>query len=265
MPAKGLQPDINLVLKLPASPEAYASKDTRIPKLTVNGKNEPVKIGPDKEITVTVDGGETGKTIKIVYDYWPYGYSNTIRTKEVKLEAGKKIEVDFHKEDADHPDLIKPIFVPTPPGVVDEMCKYAEVGKGDVVYDIGCGDGRIVIAAVKQFGARRGVGIDIDNDLIKKCKEDAAKAGVADKVDFRNENALLMKDLSDATVVLLYVGEDFGAKLEPVLRKTLKPGARVVSHRFPLGDWKPDDEKHFTAKSNSGEDAEYRLKKWTIK
>jgi hypothetical protein len=84
-------------------------------------------------------------------------------------------------------------------------------------------------------------------------------------VEFRNENALLMKDLLDATVVLLYVGEDFGAKLEPVLRKTLKPGSRVVSHRFTVGNWKPDEEKKITAKSNSDEDAEYVLKKWTIK
>jgi hypothetical protein len=264
-PAQGVQPGVSVLLKLPASPKAYYKEDTRIPKLTVNGKKEPVEIGPAKEITVVVDGAATGKTVKIVYDYWPYGYSNTIRTKTVKLEAGKKIEVDFHKEDADHPDMIKPIFVPTPQGVVDEMCRYAAIGKDDVVYDIGCGDGRIVITGAKKFGARRGVGVDIDIDLIKKCKEDAAKAGVADKVEFRHEDALLMKDLSDATVVLLYVGEDFGAKLEPVLRKTLKPGSRVVSHRFTVGNWKPDEEKKITAKSNSGEDADYVLKKWTIK
>src|SRR5205807_1427080 len=74
-----------------------------------------------------------------------------------------------------------------------------------------------------------------------------------------------MKDLSDATVVLLYVGEDFGAKLEPVLRKTLKPGSRVVSHRFPLGKWRPDDEKTITAKSLNGVEAQYVLKLWTIR
>src|SRR5205085_12252272 len=102
-----------------------------------------------------------------------YTYSNTIRTKEVKFENGKTIKVDFHVEDKGRPDLIKPIFYPTPVAVVDEMCKLGKVGPKDIVYDIGCGDGRMVIAGVKKFGAKKGVGVDIDPDLIKLCNQKA--------------------------------------------------------------------------------------------
>ena len=259
-PVKKTASDTDLILKLPASRETPSHAPERVTKLTINGVDEPVSAGEAKELKVNVDAADVGKTVKIVYSYWPSGYSNTIRTKEVKLESGKKIRVDFNIEDAAHPDLIKPIYVPTRVEVVDEMCKVARIGKDDVVYDIGCGDGRLVIAGVKKFGAKRGVGIDIDPELVKLCKKNAAAAGIADKVEFRNENALEMKDLSDATVVLLYVGEDFGAKLEPVLRKTLKTGARVVSNRFPLGKWQPDAE---TPVPDS--DYEYPIKLWIIK
>jgi SAM-dependent methyltransferase len=257
--------DTSLVLRLPGSLEPHPQNAHRVPKLTIDGKEEPVKTGEDREVTVPVPNEQAGKTVKIVYSYWPYYYSNTIRTKEVKVEAGKRIVVDFHVEDPKHPDLIKPIYYPTPHAVVDEMCKMAKVDKDDIVYDIGCGDGRVVIGAVKRFGAKKGVGVDIDPDLIKECNKNATAAGVGDRLVFRNENALTMKDLSEATVVLLYVGEDFGAKLEPVLRKTLKPGARVVSHRFPLGDWEPDSEVQITAKNNDDRDEQYILKLWTIK
>jgi hypothetical protein len=248
----------DLVLKLPASVAAPPHAPERATKLTINGVDVPVTAGEAKELPVNVDAADVGKTVKLVYSHWPYGYSNTIRTKEVKLESGKKIRVDFNIEDAAHPDLIKPIYVPSPQEVVDQMCAFAKIGKDDVVYDIGCGDGRLVITGVKKFGAKRGVGIDIDPELVKLCKKNAADAGIADKVEFRNENALEMKDLSDATVVLLYVGEDFGAKLEPVLRKTLKSGARVVSNRFPLGKWQPDAEEPIP-------DTDYQVKLWTIK
>jgi len=250
---------------LPGSEEPPNYAPERIPKLTVDGKNEAVKWGPAQDITVKVPVVAGKETIKIVYSYWPYMYSNTIRTKEIKLEAGKTIKVDFNIADAKHPDLIKPIYYPTPAPVGQEMCKMAKVGKDDIVYDIGCGDGRLVIIAVKEFGAKKGVGIDIDPSLIKLCNENAKKGGVSDKVQFRNEDALKIKDLSDATVVLLYVGEDFGKALEPVLRKTLKSGARIVSHCFPLGDWEPDTRKGITARADEGYDEQYELLMWKVK
>jgi SAM-dependent methyltransferase len=129
-------------------------------------------------------------------------------------------------------------YVPTPQAVVDEMLKMAEVTKSDVVYDLGCGDGRIVITAAKQFGAR-GVGIDIDPERIKESNANAVKAGVADRVKFIQQD-LFEADFKEATVVTLYLLPTINLKLRPKLWSDLKPGTRVVSHAFDMGDWKPD-------------------------
>jgi SAM-dependent methyltransferase len=129
-------------------------------------------------------------------------------------------------------------YVPTPQAVVDEMLKLAEVGKSDVVYDLGCGDGRIVITAAKQYGAR-GVGIDIDPERIKESNANAQKAGVADRVKFIQQD-LFEADFKEATVVTLYLLPTINLKLRPKLWSDLKPGTRVVSHAFDMGDWKPD-------------------------
>ena len=125
--------------------------------------------------------------------------------------------------------------------------------------------GRKTIAAVKQFGAKKGVGIDINEKLIMECKENAKKAGVADKCVFRVQDALKIKDFSEATVVMLYMGEDLNLKIRPILQKALKPGARIVSHRFLMGDWKTDTTLNITAKRDEGDDDEYALHLWTIK
>jgi len=129
-------------------------------------------------------------------------------------------------------------FVPTPPQVVTEMLKLANVKKGDVVYDLGAGDGRIVIAAAKDFGAR-GVGIDINPERIKEAQENAQKAGVTNRVTFRNED-LFEADISQATVVTLYLLSDVNLRLRPKLWSQLKPGTRIVSHSFDMGDWEPE-------------------------
>ena len=128
-------------------------------------------------------------------------------------------------------------YVPTMPELVDEMLKLANVGKDDVVYDLGCGDGRLVIAAVKKFGAKRGVGIDIDPQRIKESNENAQAAGVADRVRFIEQD-LFKADISEATVVTLYLLPDVNLKLRPKLWAELKPGTRVVSNAFDMGDWK---------------------------
>ena len=132
------------------------------------------------------------------------------------------------------PDVV---FVPTPPYVVDAMLKLAKVTANDVVYDLGSGDGRIVIAAAKTYGAR-GVGIDIDPERIREANANAKASGVADKVTFRNED-LFETDISPATVVTLYLLPSLNARLAPKLMKDLKPGTRIVSHAFDMGDWKP--------------------------
>ena len=129
-------------------------------------------------------------------------------------------------------------FVPTPHEVVAEMLNMAEVTKEDVVYDLGCGDGRIVIAAAKHYGAR-GVGVDIDPQLIKVCRENARKAGVTNRVTFLLRD-LFETELREATVVALYLTPELNLQLRPKLFRELKPGARIVSHDFDMGDWKPD-------------------------
>jgi precorrin-6B methylase 2 len=133
------------------------------------------------------------------------------------------------------PDVI---FVPTPEEVVDAMLKVAKVSKNDVVYDLGCGDGRIVIAAAQKLGAR-GVGIDIDPQRIKEATANAQKAGVTDRVQFRNAD-LFTSDISEATVVTLYLLPSLNVKLRPKLLKELRPGTRIVSHAFDMGDWMPE-------------------------
>ena len=141
------------------------------------------------------------------------------------------------------PDVI---FVPTPQEVVDAMLKLANVKAGDVVYDLGCGDGRIVITAAQRFGAR-GIGIDIDPQRIKEATANAQKAGVTDRVKFMQAD-LFETNISDANVVTLYLLPSLNLKLQPKLMRELKAGSRVVSHSFDMGDWKPDQEQDVTGR-----------------
>lgn len=136
-------------------------------------------------------------------------------------------------------------FVATPPDVVERMLKLADVRSDDVVYDLGCGDGRIVIAAARNYGAR-GVGVDINPVRIEEAQRNARRAGVEHLVTFRVEDALTT-DVSDATVVTLYLVSALNVKLRPRLTAQLRPGARVVSHNFPMGDWEPDRVEVFTS------------------
>jgi SAM-dependent methyltransferase len=137
---------------------------------------------------------------------------------------------------ADYPEEIP--FVPTPLEVIDKMLELAEVKKGDVVYDLGSGDGRIVIRAAKKYRVH-GVGIEMDRLLLAKARKDAAAAGVTHLVQFRAEDAL-KTDLSPATVVTLYMLPWFNEKMKPNFKKYLKPGARIVAHDFGIEGWKPD-------------------------
>lgn len=129
-------------------------------------------------------------------------------------------------------------FVPTPVQVVDRMLEMARVTPEDVVYDLGSGDGAIIIRAAKKFGVR-GVGIEIDADLVRKARANAFKERVEHLVEFRVQDALAA-DVSQATVVTLYMLPEFNAKLRPILDRQLKPGARVVSHDFFVEGWVPD-------------------------
>lgn len=130
-------------------------------------------------------------------------------------------------------------YVPTPQNVVDKMLELGKVGKKDIVYDLGSGDGRIVITAAKRYGAR-GVGYDLNPERIMEATKNAQAARVTDKVSFKNED-LFKANFADATVVTLYLLPDVNEKLRPQLWKQLKVGTRIVSHSFDMGDdWPPE-------------------------
>ena len=153
-------------------------------------------------------------------------------------------------------------YVPTTEPAVEEMLKLARVTNNDVVYDLGCGDGRIVIAAAKQYGAR-GVGIDINPERIAEANENAKKAGVTHLVKFIEQD-LFEADFREASVVTLFLLTEVNLRLKPRLLEQLKPGTRVVSNTFEMGDWKPEKETKL-----NGEDSEYsylssKFFLWTI-
>jgi protein-L-isoaspartate O-methyltransferase len=142
----------------------------------------------------------------------------------------------FAQAPATKPDVV---YVPTPQAVVDAMLELANVKPTDVVYDLGSGDGRIVITAARKYGAR-GVGIEIDPALVSKAVSNAAEAGVSERVRFVTQN-LFTADLSEATVVTLYLLQSINERLRPKLVRELKPRARVVSHVFNMGpEWPPE-------------------------
>ena len=234
---------------------------------------------PAKDAELTIEGKKTKQkgekrlfTSPPLEPGWNYSYTVTatwetnnytkiIRTKVVPLRPGTEVVVDLRKPDPKNPDKFLIRYVPTPEIVVAGMCKLAGVKKGDVVFDLGCGDGRIVITAVKEFGAKRGVGVDIDSDRILESAANAEAEKVSDKVQFRQGDVLQkMKDLGDASVVMLYMGKDVNLRLMPILKKTLKPGSRIVSHDFSMGDWKA--EKTVIVEDEFGD--EHILYLWTI-
>lgn len=130
-------------------------------------------------------------------------------------------------------------YVPTPEAVVNRMLQIANVNSNDVVYDLGSGDGRIPIAAVRQFNAKRAVGVDINPVRVQEANQNAQQANVTDRVEFRQQD-LFETDLRNATVVTLYLLPDVNLRLRPKLLSELRPGTRIVSHAFDMGDWKPE-------------------------
>lgn len=134
-------------------------------------------------------------------------------------------------------------YVSTPEEVVDQMLKVANVSSNDVLYDLGSGDGRIPIAAVQNYGVSRAIGVEINPQLVQQSREKAQKQGVSDRVTFLQQD-LFQTNLSDATVVTLYLLPRINRKLRPKLLRELKPGTRIVSHDFDMGNWKPNRVLH---------------------
>jgi uncharacterized protein (TIGR03000 family) len=208
---------------------------------------------------------EVGKEYKFKVEALiePNNYTKISRPREVTLKAGDELKLDLTTEDQKL-DKIVVRWVPTPPDIVDKMAELAKVTKDDVIFDPGCGDAIMLIRPVKKLGAKKGIGIDIDPKMVKVAQDKAKAEGVAEKIVISEGDVLNEKDMAgaaEATVVLVYMGDDLGARMSPVLQKLLKPGSRVVSHRFNLGDWKPD--KTVTVKGADGDD--YKLHLWIVK
>jgi uncharacterized protein (TIGR03000 family) len=206
--------------------------------------------------TAPLKRGASGK-LTVTTRWNPNTYTTMTRTRPVIFRAGDDITIDLTRDDPT--DRVRVIYVPTPDDVAAEMVKLAGVSASDVVFEPGCGDARITIAAVKA-GASRGVGIDIDPDRVRESRENVKNAGLADRIEIRLGDALDIRDLSTASVVMLYMGDHFNMLIRPHLWRELKVGARVVSHRFEMGDWPPD--KTITVTSADGGD--YNLHLWTI-
>lgn len=172
---------------------------------------------------------------------------NGLRASEPEPDAGFDDPIEYNAP-----------YVSTPIEIVEEMLELAKVTKDDVVYDLGSGDGRIVIMAAKKYGARA-VGLEIDPELVEQARRNAKSDGVEALVDFRLQD-IFAADFSDATVVTLYLLPETNAILRPKLEHQLRPGARIVSHDFAMGDWEPDDLREVS----DGEGTVYKLNLWRV-
>ena len=230
--------------------------------LKINGQAVS-KLGFERVVRVPEDivlpAGTT--EIEVEAEIRPNNFEVITRVRRVAFETGRDLVIDLREKDERFPDKIFIRYIPTPPEIVEAMLKLADVSPKDTVYDLGSGDGRIVIEAVKTFGARHGVGIDLDPKRLEESRKNARDAGVEPKTEFRQGDILDIKDLSDASVVVLFISQDINLALRPILQKTLKPGARVVSSYFTMGAWKPTR----TAFIRADNDVEYPLHLWVIK
>jgi uncharacterized protein (TIGR03000 family) len=210
-------------------------------------------------VTPEVDDGQPYEyAFKVVWR--PNNYTVLTRTKTVEFKGGEKLDIDLTKKDDKNPDKAVIRWVPTPDDIVAKMMELGSVKDGDVAYEPGPGDGRVLIAAVKK-GAKKAVGIELDAKKADEARENVKKAGLDAKINIITGDALKDRDYSEATIVFLYMGNEFNNLLRPILEKQLKPGTRIVSHRFVLGDWAPD--KTITVMGEDGD--EYKLHLWTVK
>jgi uncharacterized protein (TIGR03000 family) len=213
-------------------------------ELLIEGK--PTKpTGPTREFETPEL--EVGKLYEYTFSVtWrPNNYTTLTRSKSMEFKGGEDVNADLTKADPKNPDKAVIRWVPTP---------------DDIVYEPGPGDGRMLIAAVKK-GAKKGVGIEIDPKKAEEAKENVKKANLAKEITIIEGDALKDRDYSEATVILLYMGNEFNNLLRPILEKQLKPGTRIISHRFVLGDWAPDK----TIKVTGQDGDEYTLHVWTVK
>ena len=246
----------HFVIKVPPGQGDGGYKDTI---LTVGGQATEQSGTTRKFVTPELDKGAT-YTYEIKAVIEPNNYTHIYRTKKVTFKGGDTVNVDMTTKVGD--EAIKVRWVPTPDDIIDKMCEMAKVKKSETVFDLGCGKGEMLIQAVKKFNAKHAVGIEIDPKILEDGKAKIKEKGVADKIELKLGDILKVteKDMADADVVLLYIGDDLGERLAPVLRKALKPGARVVSHRFSLGSWEPTTQ----VEVHGDDGGTYNLLMWTI-
>jgi uncharacterized protein (TIGR03000 family) len=224
-------------------------------ELVVDGETIPGQ-GPSREFELrSLDPDGRQSTVTVTWQ--PNTYTTMTRSKAVSFRAGEPVRIDLTVDDPT--DRVRVIYVPTPPEASEAMVDLAGVTGDDVVYEPGCGDARITIAAIRK-GARRGICVDIDAERARESAANVKAAGFADRIDVREGDALDVKNLTDVSVVLLYMGDHFNLLIRPVLWRDLKVGSRIVSHRFTMGDWTPD--KTVTITSSDG--LTYDLHLWTI-
>jgi len=215
-------------------------------------------------VTPDLDPGKT-YAYKVEATIEPNNYTKIVRTREITFKAGETVELDLRKKDDKIKDNVLIRWVPTPRVVAKDMCELAKVGKDDVVLDPGCGDAIMLIAAVEDAKAKRAIGTDIDPKMVKTAQDAVKAAKLEDKISIKEGNALELKpeDLKDVTVVMLYMGNELNIRLRPTLWEHLKPGARIVSHRFIMGDWKPDKSITVNRVGDYGEE-DFHLHVWTV-
>jgi uncharacterized protein (TIGR03000 family) len=168
---------------------------------------------------------------------WQDGSSKIVRMAVARVQAGKETVIDLRPGSKDGSSS-QIVYVPTAEVVVEKMLEMAKVTKDDVVFDLGCGDGRIVVTAAKKYGAH-GVGVDLDPKRVKEALANVEKEKVDKLVEIRHGDALKVEDLDQATVLLLYMLPEFMEKLKPIVQKQCKPGTRIVAHDYPFPGWEP--------------------------
>jgi uncharacterized protein (TIGR03000 family) len=257
---------------LPLAPDRAALQSTASVERRLTTRIEVTVPADDAELVVNgaaIGGGGTSRAVvtdrldagthryTLTVTWRPNTYTTMTRSKSVTFRGGDSVRVDLTIDDP--ADRVRVIYVPTPTDVAAAMVDLAAVGSADVVYEPGCGDARITTAAIRA-GARRGICIDIDPERARESKANVEAAGLANRIDVREGDALDVKNLSDVSVVFLYMGDHFNLLIRPVLWRELKVGSRIVSHRFTMGDWKPD--KTISVSSELGGFSDLHL--WTI-
>ena len=256
----------SLLIGLLAAPQAISEKSQGKKETTIRNMTRGVVQYTIRRVFASSTAVERDLKVDAL-DRWPCAtfldvtFERGRETITYRLECGRPYS--FRLDENDELELYEGAhglfgiadlapFVPTPMAVVEEMLKLAQISKEDIVYDLGCGDGRILIEAAGKYGAR-GVGIDIDPERIKEAEAAALKAGVEKLVEFRVQD-VLNADFSAATIVTLYLLPESNDLLRPLLEKQLKPGVIVVSHNYSITDWEQKEIAYSTLKDSVGEE-----------